>query len=122
MLITLERELPEGGAGETVVSPFPQAIGVMKDLDDCRNYYLLDLSVRGGHAPGEPRIYIEKPALDEPLGCACGLSAAQAAGDPKDSFGGHIGDAVIDPPGGGDLSGFYRAIRRQEDLCVLWVL
>lgn len=116
MLIALERELPEGGAGKTVVGPLAEAIGVMKDLDDCRNYYLLDLSVCGGHAPGEATVGVQEPALYKPLGCACGLSAAQAACDPKDSFGGHIGDAVIDPPGGGDLSGFYRAIRRQEDL------
>ena len=93
-----------------------QTIGVVKHLDDCRNYNLLDLSVGGSYAPGEPRCRIEEPALYEPLGCACGLSAAQAACDPKDSFGGHVGDGVVDPPGGGDFSCLYGPLRGEDDL------
>lgn len=110
MLIAFQLQLPEGGTGEAVMRAFSQTIGVVKHLDDCRNYNLLDLSVRGGYAPGESALGVEQPALYEPLSCACGLPAPEAACDPEDTLGGHVGDGVIDPPGGGNLPGLYGAL------------
>ncbi len=113
MSIALQLELPEGGAGQAVMSTLPKTIGVLKYLNYCGNYYLLNLSVGGSYAPGELRFGVEKPSLYEPLGRPRGLSAAETARDPEDTLWGHIGDAVIDPPGGRDVPCFNGALGRK---------
>ena len=116
MGIAFQLELPKGSAGQGVVGTLPKTIGVVKHLNHGGDYDLLYLSVGGSYAPGEPRCRIEQPALYEPLSRPCGLSAAEAASDPEDTLWRHVGDGVIDPPGGGNLSGLYRPLGGENDL------
>lgn len=114
--IALEDQLPEWCAGEGIVRPLPQAVNVVKDLDDCRDDNLLDLSVRGGYAPREATLGVQEPSVDEPVGSSCGLAGPKASRDPEDALRREVRNTVIDPPGGHYLPLFYGALGGLYDL------
>ena len=113
MGIALQLELPERGARQGVVSTLSEAIGILKYLNYCGDYYLLNLSVGGSYAPGEPRLGVQQPSFYEPLSRPRGLTRPQAACNPEDPFGGEVGDSVIDPPRGRDVPCFNGALGRE---------
>lgn len=98
------------------MGPFPKAVNVKEDLDHCRNYDLLDLSIGGGYAPGEAGVAVEEPPVDEPVGRPRGLPGPKASCDPEDALGAKVVDSVIDPPRGADIAGLYRPLRGEDYL------
>lgn len=116
MLIALEDQLPERRSGQTVVGTLSEAVDIIKNLDDCRNYYLLDLSVRGGYAPTKAALRVEEPPVYEPVGRSRGLPGPKAPGDPEDALRREVRNTVIDPPGCHYLPLFHGALGGLYDL------